>query len=50
MEYDCRQGFGLIKFIWLFDTACDNTLYFTITHTLVSAVTSTLQLLGSGFK
>jgi hypothetical protein len=47
------MGFGLINgFIVLFDTAHDYTLQFTITqtHTLVSTVTSSLPLLGSGFQ
>jgi hypothetical protein len=33
-----------------FDTGCDYTLQFTITHILVSTVTSSLTLLGSGFQ
>jgi hypothetical protein len=33
-----------------FDTARDYTLQFTTTHTLVSTVTSSLPLLGSGFQ
>jgi hypothetical protein len=37
-------------FIEHFDTARDYTLQFTITHTLVSTVTSLLPLLGSGFQ
>jgi hypothetical protein len=36
-------------FTRLFDTACDHTSQFTVTHTLVSTVTSSLPLLGSGF-
>jgi hypothetical protein len=36
-------------FIELFDTARDYTLQFTVTHILVSKVTSSLPLLGSGF-
>jgi hypothetical protein len=45
------MGFGLIiRVIGLFDTALDYTLQFTITHTLVSTVTSSLPLLGSGFQ
>jgi hypothetical protein len=37
-------------FIAHIDTACDYTLHFTITHTLMSTVTSSLLLLGSGFQ
>jgi hypothetical protein len=33
-----------------FDTARDYTLQFTITHTLVSTVTSSLSLLGNRFQ
>jgi hypothetical protein len=44
-------GFGLMtRFIGLFDTAHDYKLEFTVTHTLVSTVTSSLLLLGSGFQ
>jgi hypothetical protein len=39
-----------VGFIALFDTARDYTLQFSITHTLVSAVTFPLPLLGSGFQ
>jgi hypothetical protein len=43
--------FGLvIGLIAHFDTECDYTLQFTITHILVSTVTSSLPLLGSGFQ
>jgi hypothetical protein len=49
MKCDYRGVLDLIiGFIGLFDTACDYTLQFTITHTLVSTVTSSLLLLGSG--
>jgi hypothetical protein len=45
------MSFGLLTgFIGLFDTACDYTLQFTITHTLVPRVTSSLPLLSSGFQ
>jgi hypothetical protein len=45
------MGFGLvIESIGHFDTARDYTLQITITHTLASAVTFSLQLLGSGFQ
>jgi hypothetical protein len=45
------EGFVLMTgFIELFYTGRDNTLEFTITHTLVSTVTSSLPLLGSGFQ
>jgi hypothetical protein len=37
-------------FIGLFDTAHDYTLQCTVTHKLVSTVTSTLPLLGIGFQ
>jgi hypothetical protein len=37
-------------FIGLFDIASDYILQFTITHTLRSAVTSSMPLLGSGFQ
>jgi hypothetical protein len=40
----------MTRFIAHFDTEGDYTLQFTITHTLVSTVTSSLPLLGSGFK
>jgi hypothetical protein len=40
----------MIAFIGLFDTARDYTLKFTITHTIVFTVTSSLPLLGSGFQ
>jgi hypothetical protein len=44
-------GFGLvIEFIGLFDTASDYALQITVTHRLVFSVTSSLQLLGSGFQ
>jgi hypothetical protein len=43
--------FGLvIGFIGLFDTPRDYTLRVTITHTLVTTVTSSLTLFGSGFQ
>jgi hypothetical protein len=52
-----RTGFGLMTgFIGPFDTARECTLQFTYTHThtqthiLVSTVTSSLLLLGSGFQ
>ncbi|PNF33963.1 hypothetical protein B7P43_G04650 [Cryptotermes secundus] len=42
------MGFELMtQFIANFDTSHDYTLQFTITHTLVSTVTSSLLLLGS---
>jgi hypothetical protein len=42
--------FGLVNgHIGLFVTAHDYTLHFTITHTLVSTITSSLSLLGNGF-
>jgi hypothetical protein len=37
-------------FIEHFDTARDYILQFTVTHTLVSAVTPLVPLLGSGFQ
>jgi hypothetical protein len=44
----------MIGFIGLFDTARDYNLQFTITlthtHTLVSTVTSSLAIVGSGFQ
>jgi hypothetical protein len=44
-------GFGsMIEFIGLFDTARDYILQFTITHTLVFTVTSSLSLFGYGFQ
>jgi hypothetical protein len=45
------DGFGLvIGFIAHFDTARDYNLQFTITLTLVSTVSLSLLLLGSGFQ
>jgi hypothetical protein len=39
------MGFGLMtSFFGLFDTARDYTLPFTVTHTLVSTVTSSLVI------
>jgi hypothetical protein len=40
----------MTKFIAHIDTAHDYTLQFTITHTLVSTVISSMSLLGSGFQ
>jgi hypothetical protein len=40
----------MIGFIGVFDTAGDYTLQFTVTHTLVSTVTSSLPLFGTGFQ
>jgi hypothetical protein len=46
-----ETGFELItRFIAHFDTAHDYTLLFTITHTLVSTVTSWMPLLDSSFE
>jgi hypothetical protein len=46
-----QTGFGLlIRFIAYFDTARDYNLQFNITRTLVSTVTSSLPLFGSGFQ
>jgi hypothetical protein len=46
---DYKQGIGLMTgFIGLFDTARDYILQFTIRHTAVSTITSSLPLLGSG--
>jgi hypothetical protein len=45
------DSFGLmIRFIAHFDTVHDYTLHFTITHTLVSTVTSALPLLRNSFQ
>jgi hypothetical protein len=45
------MGFALMSgFIGLFDTAREYTFQFTISHTLVSTVTPSLPLLGSGFQ
>jgi hypothetical protein len=45
------MGVGLVtRFIALFDTMHDYVLQFTITDTLVSTLTSSLLLLGSGFQ
>jgi hypothetical protein len=44
------MGFGLMAgFISHSETARDYTLQFTIAHTVVSTVTSSLPFLGSGF-
>jgi hypothetical protein len=40
----------MIGFIGLFNTARDYTLQFKIKHTLLSTVTFSLPLLGSGFQ
>jgi hypothetical protein len=46
-----QTGFELmIGFTELFDTARDYALQFTVTHTLVSTVTCSLPLFGSGFN
>jgi hypothetical protein len=46
-----QMGFRLVTtFIACFDTVHDYILQFTITHILVSTVTSSLSLLGSGFQ
>jgi hypothetical protein len=39
----------MIRFNELFDTVSDYTLQFAVTHTIVSTVTPSLSLLGSGF-
>jgi hypothetical protein len=45
------MGFKLMsRFIAHFDTACDCTIQFTLTHTLVSTDPSSLSLLGSAFQ
>jgi hypothetical protein len=45
------DGFWIdVQIYWTLDTARDYTLQFNITHTLVSTVTSSLPLLGSGFQ
>jgi hypothetical protein len=44
-------GFGLmLGFIEVYDTMRDCVLHFTTAHTVVSTVTSSLPLFGSGFK
>jgi hypothetical protein len=45
-----RHRFWMTRFIGLFDTGHDYNLDFTVTHTLVSTVTSSLPLFGSSFQ
>jgi hypothetical protein len=45
------MGFGFVAgFIGLFGTARDYTVQFVITHTLMSAVITSMPLLGSDFQ
>jgi hypothetical protein len=51
--FDTASDIGLFdtaRDIGLFDTAREYALQFTITHTLVPTITSSLQLLDSGFQ
>jgi hypothetical protein len=49
---ECRWGLDWyhIYLDYLIQLSCDYTLHFTVTHTLVSRVISSLPLLGNGFQ
>jgi hypothetical protein len=50
-HFRVQTGFGLMTgFIGLFDTARDYNFHFTVAQILVSTVTSSLPLHGSGFQ